>query len=150
MSRSKPGQALFKFVRHWSRRSMMEEHSAAQGRLVLVTEAIHSLSQQEIAATVNSVAHEIGIDQSGASRLVKSAIAAGFLAMRTSETDGRQRQANVTPAGHSMLKQAHDWQERIFDQLAEGWSEQRRRDFHRAMTDLIDRSYTMEAPRREH
>ena len=44
-----------------------------------------------------------------------------------------------------MLEQAHDWQERVFDRLTQGWSEQQRRDFEQAMTDLVDRSYALDA-----
>lgn len=150
MSSTGPGQVLFAFVRHWSRRSSVGDHTAAagraaeQGRLVLVTEAVHTLTQRGVVATVNAVAHEIGIDQSGASRLVKSATELGYLTMQASETDGRRRQATVTSFGHTMLEQAHDWQEQVFDRLAEGWSEQQRRDFQQAMTDLIDRSYALD------
>ncbi|WSQ06829.1 MarR family winged helix-turn-helix transcriptional regulator [Streptomyces sp. NBC_01231] len=111
---------------------------------MLVTEAVHTLTQRGVVATVNAVAHEIGIDQSGASRLVKSATELGYLTMQASETDGRRRQATVTSFGHTMLEQAHDWQEQVFDRLAEGWSEQQRRDFQQAMTDLIDRSYALD------
>ncbi|MBG0563717.1 MarR family winged helix-turn-helix transcriptional regulator [Actinoplanes aureus] len=137
MSDPGPGQVLFAFVRHWSRRSS----EAEQGRLVLVTEAVHSLTRRGIEATVNAVAHEIGIDQSGASRLIKSAAEAGYLTMRASASDGRRRWATVTPAGHTMLSQAHEWQERVFDRLTETWSPRRRSDFQQAMTELIDRSY---------
>ncbi|WP_411153291.1 MarR family winged helix-turn-helix transcriptional regulator [Streptomyces sp. A30] len=111
---------------------------------MLVTEAVHSLTQRGVAATVNAVAHEIGVDQSGASRLIKSAAESGYLTMQASETDGRRRQATVTSSGHTMLEQAHDWQEQIFNLLAEGWSEQQRRDFQHAMTDLIDHSYALD------
>ncbi|TNH30793.1 winged helix-turn-helix transcriptional regulator [Micromonospora orduensis] len=146
MSSSGPGQILFAFVRHWSRRSSVSGQTVAeQGRLVLVTEAVHSLTQRGVAATVNAVAHEIGIDQSGASRLVKSATEAGYLSMRASATDGRRRQATVTSSGHTMLAQAHGWQEQVFDRLTRGWSERQRRDFQQAMTDLIDRSYALDA-----
>lgn len=113
---------------------------------MLVTEAAHSLTRRGIAATVNAVAHEIGIDQSGASRLVKSATEAGYLTMQASETDGRRRQATVTSSGRTMLDQAHDWQEQVFDRLTEGWNEQQRRDFQQAMTDLIENSHTLDAP----
>ncbi|MFC7564236.1 MarR family winged helix-turn-helix transcriptional regulator [Actinomadura namibiensis] len=135
---------MFAFVRHWSRRASAADHEVAErGRLVLVTEAVHSLTRRGIAATVNAVAHEIGIDQSGASRLVKSATDAGYLETRTSAADGRRRQMTVTPSGRTMLEHAHDWQEQVFDRLTEGWSEQRRLDFQRAMADLIDRSYAL-------
>jgi DNA-binding MarR family transcriptional regulator len=141
-----PGQVLFGFVRHWSRRSATGDPAAAeQGRLVLVGEAVLALTERGIPSTVNAIAHELGIDQSGASRLVKSATAAGYLVMAPSSADGRRRDVSLTPAGRSMLEHAHRWQEAVFDQLTAGWSEQRRREFERAMTDLMDRSYALEA-----
>jgi len=146
MSAPGPGQVLFAFVRHWSRRS--SDAGTEQGRLVLVTEAVHALERRGIAATVNGVGDEIGIDQSGASRLVRAATAAGLLAMGTPDHDGRRRHATVTPAGHTLLADAHEWQERVFDRLAEGWSPQRRRDFQQAMVDLIGRSYESAAATR--
>lgn len=147
MSAPGPGQVLFAFVRHWSRRSPDGEAGTAErGRLVLVTEAVHSLTERGVAATVNAVAHEIGIDQSGASRLIKCAAEEGYLVMAPSRADGRRREASLTAAGRSLLTQAHRWQEQVFAQLTAGWSAGRRRDFQRAMTELIDRSHTLETP----
>ncbi|NJC57230.1 DNA-binding MarR family transcriptional regulator [Brevibacterium marinum] len=94
---------------------------------------------------MNAIAQEIGIDQSGASRLIKSATAAGYLVMAASATDGRRREASLTSAGRSMLDQAHRWQEEVFVELTTGWSDKKRRDFQQAMTDLMDRSYEMDA-----
>ncbi|GIH96364.1 MarR family winged helix-turn-helix transcriptional regulator [Planobispora siamensis] len=137
---------MFAFVRYWSRRPPAGDDKVAErGRLVLVTEAVDALTERGAAATVNAVAREIGIDQSGASRLVKSAAEAGYLTMRSSDADGRQRRAALTPTGHTMLDQARAWQEQVFDRLTEGWSEQRRRGFQRAMTELIDRSRALDA-----
>ncbi|MHA7263316.1 MarR family winged helix-turn-helix transcriptional regulator [Arthrobacter sp. TMN-37] len=145
MSAPGPGQVLFEFVRHWSRRSSPGGQAVAErGRHVLVTEAVHSLVRGGSAPTVNAIAREIGIDQSGASRLVGSAAEAGYLAVQAPTTDGRRRQVTVTPSGHALLEQAHEWQERVFERLTEGWSEHRRRDFHQAMTDLITRSHALE------
>jgi DNA-binding MarR family transcriptional regulator len=136
-----PGETLFAFVRYWSRRAPAgDPRLAEQGRLVLAVEAVQALTRRGAAATVNAVAQEIGIDQSGASRLVRSAVAAGYLSMRAAGTDARRRPATLTPSGHAVLEQAHAWQERVFDRLTEGWSERRRRDFQQAMSDLIDRS----------
>ncbi|WP_199516250.1 MarR family winged helix-turn-helix transcriptional regulator [Nucisporomicrobium flavum] len=112
--------------------------------MVLVCEAVQALSRRGIPATVNAIAHEIGIDQSGASRLIKSATSAGNLAMAEAPADGRRREASLTPAGRSMLDQAHRWQEDVFAQLTEGWSDTRRHDFQQAMTDLMDRSYAID------
>lgn len=140
------GQVLFGFVRHWSRRSATgDPDMAKQGRLVLVSEAVHSLTERGIPATVTAIAHEIGIDQSGASRLIMSATAAGYLVMAAPATDGRRREASLTPAGRSMLEQAHRWQEDVFEQLTADWNEKRRREFQQAMADLMDRSYALDS-----
>lgn len=140
-----PGQVLFHFVRHWSRRSVAADTGGEQGRLVLVCEAVHALSRRATPATVNSIAQEVGIDQSGASRLIKSATAAGYLVMAAPATDGRRREASLTSAGETMLDQAHRWQEEVFAELTRGWSDKKRCDFQQAMTDLIERSYAMDA-----
>ncbi|QHY96683.1 MarR family protein [Streptomyces sp. S4.7] len=112
---------------------------------MLVCEAVHALNLRATPATVNAIAQEVGIDQSGASRLIKSATAAGYLVMAASATDGRRREASLTSAGQMMLDQAHRWQEDVFAELTENWSDQKRRDFQQAMTDLIERSYAMDA-----
>ena len=139
-----PGQLLFDFVRHWSRRSASGGGTLAeQGRLVLVTEAVNALVNRGEPATVNSVASELGIDQSGASRLIKSATDVGYLGSEKSPEDGRRRVISITPPGRDALMKAHQWHEEVFAQLTEGWSEKTRNAFHSAMADLISRSYTM-------
>ncbi|GAB3486427.1 MarR family winged helix-turn-helix transcriptional regulator [Nocardiopsis coralliicola] len=141
MSAPGPGQALFSFVRHWSRRPTAGDASIGeQGRLVAVTEAAAALAGREVPATVNAVADEVGIDQSGASRLIRSAVDAGYLTMARVPADGRRREAAVTPAGYTALERAHEWQERVFDELTAGWSRRRRADFQSAMADLVARS----------
>ncbi|ONI76653.1 MarR family transcriptional regulator [Kribbella sp. ALI-6-A] len=135
-----PGQTLFQFVRHWSRRWNGDDEVSEQGRLVLVTEAVRAVSARE-AATINAIAREIAIDQSGASRLVKSAVAAGYLELTTSPTDARRREVAVTTAGDRMLKDAHRWQEKVFDDLTAHWSPRQRDDFQRSMLDLVERSH---------
>lgn len=144
MSAPGPGQLLFGFVRHWSRRATAGDASIAeQGRLVLAAEAVAALVGRQEPATVNAVADEVGIDQSGASRLVKSAVDAGYLTLTTNPSDARRREVAVTPSGRAVLRQAHAWQERVFEELTAGWSQQRRDDFQTAMADLIARSHTV-------
>ncbi|MEJ3750633.1 MarR family winged helix-turn-helix transcriptional regulator [Actinomycetes bacterium KLBMP 9797] len=108
-----------------------------------VTEAVNALVDRDEPTTVNAVAHELGIDQSGASRLVKSAADAGYLTMVKSASDGRRREVSITAVGQAALEHAHGWQEQVFDDLTTGWSRQRRDDFQRAMADLIARSHAM-------
>lgn len=109
---------------------------------MLVTEAVHSLGRRG-EVTINAVAQEIGIDQSGASRLMRSAVAAGYLEMRASRTDARRREASITPAGIRMLDDAHQWQERVFAQLTAHWTGQQRNEFQRAMASMLERSHAL-------
>lgn len=66
---------------------------------------------------MNAVAGEIAIDQSGASRLVKNVVDAGYLTLSANPSDGRRREVAVTPHGRAALWQAHAWQEQVFDEL---------------------------------
>ncbi|RNL62473.1 MarR family transcriptional regulator [Nocardioides marmoriginsengisoli] len=135
------GQALFGFVRFWSRRvPTTDPLGTDQGRLVMVVEAALDLTARGAPATINAIAEEVGIDQSGASRLVHRAVAAGHAELRTSPYDGRRREVLVTPAGRSLLREARAWQERVFSTLTEDWSDRRRREFVRAMTDILARA----------
>lgn len=120
-----PGQSLFRLVRFWSRRwtgagqAVELEHV----RDVMVTEAVASLSQRD-AATVNAVANELGIDQSGASRFIAQAVQRGYLQKAAAQQDARERVLHVTPAGEELLRAAHAWQETVFADLTAGWPEQ--------------------------
>ena len=76
-----PGQTLFQLVRFWSRRWTGAGHTLEleHAHDVMVTEAVASLSLRD-GVTVNAVANELGIDQSGASRFIAQAVQRGYLA----------------------------------------------------------------------
>lgn len=146
MSTLGPGQLLFSFVRHWSRRAAAGDAAVRErGRLVLVTEAVGSLTGRGEPATVNAVARELGIDQSGASRMIKSAVDAGYLATGKGAVDARRREVSVAVAGVAALEHAHAWQEEVFAELTATWSQARRDNFQAAMAELIERSYVLDA-----
>jgi DNA-binding MarR family transcriptional regulator len=131
---------MFAFVRHWARRSTVGDEVADQGRLVLVVEAVQALARRGIPATVNAVAREIGLDQSGASRLLAAAATAGHLVSALSAADGRHRVSAVTASGAALLASAHVWQEAEFSRLTAGWSARRRDAFARDLAELLTRS----------
>lgn len=134
-----PGQALFRLVRFWSRRwtgagqAVELEHA----RDVMVTEAVATLSQGD-AATVNAVANELGIDQSGASRFIAQAVQRGYLRKATARRDARERVLHVTPAGEALLHAAHAWQETVFADLTADWPEQDVRQLQDYLERLLD------------
>jgi hypothetical protein len=65
--------------------------------------------------------------------------------MQACRCDGRRPEASLPQAGRSLLDQARRWQEERFRQLSAGWSESRCHEFQQAMTDLMGRSYELDA-----
>lgn len=125
--RGAPGRALFRVVRYWSRR--WAGSPVGMGRDVMVTEAVSALQGAD-GATVNEVADELGIDQSGASRFISQAVERGYLRKVASPTDARQRLLLVTQEGETMLKSAHQWQELVFADLTCDWATEDVQRFH--------------------
>ncbi|MGW0434713.1 MarR family winged helix-turn-helix transcriptional regulator [Micromonospora sp. NPDC003197] len=140
-----PGQTLFRFVRHWARRADASDISAARGRDVLVTEAVYALSGRG-EVSINDVSAELGIDQSGASRMVSDAVGRHLLTVTASTADARRRVVAVTPQGEAMLRDAHRWQEQAFARLTEDWTDTERVDFQRAMQRLVAASADLHNP----
>lgn len=140
-SRKHYGQVLFEFVRHWSRRSTASVDCLAEqsGRYALAIEAVDFITRRE-PATVNSIGAEIGIDQSGASRLVKDATIAGYLELKPNISDARKKSVTVSASGIKFLAKARAWQEEVFLELTADWSDEERSAFYRAMLRLLDRS----------
>ncbi|MGY1740963.1 MULTISPECIES: MarR family winged helix-turn-helix transcriptional regulator [unclassified Blastococcus] len=158
-----PGQTLFRFVRYWSRRWTATdggdgadagrgggggdggdagrgagaggEPSRERGRDVMVVEAVSARAPAP--ASVRDVAEQLGLDHSGASRLVAGAVDRGLLAAAADPGDRRRRRVLVTPAGARLLADAHRWQEEVFGRLTADWSSDEVAQFHRLMSRLI-------------
>jgi DNA-binding MarR family transcriptional regulator len=135
------GPLFFDVVRFWSKRSTPtgDNPIARQGRLVLVVEAVRALTPIG-QVTVNSLAQEIGIDQSGASRLVQDAVKEGYLHVAASSNDGRQRQISLTATGLAMLGHAREWQSSMVLSLTSDWSVSERERFAHALQRLLTTS----------
>jgi len=131
-----PGQALFRFVRYWSRRwtGAGQAVDAERGRDVMIVEAVLALPD---GATVNDVADQLGIDQSGASRFVSQAADRGYLRKVPSARDARQRLLVATAEGIRLVEAAHEWQENVFAELTADWTADEVKTFHRLMERLI-------------
>ncbi|MEU0493047.1 MarR family winged helix-turn-helix transcriptional regulator [Nocardiopsis sp. NPDC006139] len=133
-----PGRLLFRFVRHWARGWNGTDGDDANGRDVMVVEAVADLGDR---ATVNAVAGELGMDQSGASRMVAGAVERGHLRKDTAPDDRRARVLVVTEQGRELVRSARRWQESVFAELAEGWPEEDVRTFRRLMASLMERDH---------
>ncbi len=118
------GPALFRLVRFWSRRGPLRvsaELTGEERRLqdIQVLEAVDAAPGDEV--SVADVAHQLGIDRSGASRFVGDAVAHGYLARAAAGSDARRAALTLTPAGRELLDGARAWQERVFAELTAGW-----------------------------
>ncbi|MET0133153.1 MAG: MarR family winged helix-turn-helix transcriptional regulator [Kibdelosporangium sp.] len=114
------GPALFRLVRFWSRRWANQAAATAAGDVphILVVEAVHAAGE----ATVNAVAHQLGLDHSGASRMVRDATAGGYLVRAESDQDRRRVLLRLTEQGEELLAGARNWQNQVFDELTGTWS----------------------------
>jgi DNA-binding MarR family transcriptional regulator len=128
------GPALFRLVRFWSRRwtGRAAEELTGEPRHVqhiLVVEAVHTTARHEPEANVATVAHQLGLDHSGASRMVRDAVAAGYLIRAASAHDRRSAALRLTREGRELLEGSRAWQRRAFAELTAGWQEEDRRRF---------------------
>lgn len=117
------GQALFAFVRFWSRRWTGANPSAdtQRGRDVMVVEAVHALGEQRRPTSINDVARELGLDQSGVSRMVTRAEQQGFVVRSAPGRIGAASAITNTAAGEELLRQAHAWQDEVLRTLTADW-----------------------------
>jgi DNA-binding MarR family transcriptional regulator len=125
------GPALFRMVRFWSRRWVNRTSEELTGEMrhvhhILVVEAVDSGGAE---VTVATVAHHLGLDHSGASRMIRDAVSAGYLVRGTSDQDRRQASLHLTDTGRALLAGSHEWQRHTFARLTAGWSSADRQRF---------------------
>lgn len=137
------GPALFRLVRFWSRRWTRNvvvdiAGDALTPQHVLVVDAVAALHRGEAGVAVGEVARQLGLDHSGASRMVTAAVDAGYLRRRRAETDARRSALELTPSGRDLLAASHDWQRARFIELTADWSA-RDRDRFAAYLDRLAR-----------
>jgi DNA-binding MarR family transcriptional regulator len=147
------GQVLFGFVRYWSRRWTGADPE--RGRDVMVLEAVQTLARAGRAVSVNDVARELGLDQSGASRMIGHAESLGLLT-RTDRAPGQPAAGPgrrgvgtpasiaVTAAGARLLRRAHAWQDDVLRTLTEGWPDEDVRTLVTLMERLVEAQTRLE------
>jgi DNA-binding MarR family transcriptional regulator len=132
------GPALFRLVRFWSRRwargiAAGDGDTASTAQHVLTVEAVTTCCARSggdpDSATVGDVARRLGLDQSGASRMVAAAAAGGYVGRTRAATDARRSVLRLTPAGHALIDSSHRWQRDTFAELTATWDEKDRTQF---------------------
>lgn len=88
--------------------------------------------------TVGTVAQRLGADPSRASRLVATAVRAGYVARVASQADGRRIRLELTPAGRELAEAGHRFRRSMFERLIRDWPESDREEFARLLTRFVD------------
>ncbi len=141
------GPALFRLVRFWSRRWTNQAYTRTSAepdadmrrtQYIQVLEAAATGSRTGDEVTVTTIADQLGLDHSGASRMVRDTLAAGLLVRIDSAHDRRRVVLRLTDYGRRLLTEAHDWQRRCFDELTATWPEHDRRQFAMYLHRLAD------------
>jgi DNA-binding MarR family transcriptional regulator len=130
------GPALFRLVRFWSRR--WSTPPTPDDRRVRHIEVLSAAAAAGREPTIADVAHQLGIDRSGASRLVRDAADAGLLERLTADPDRRRAAIRPTPAGTQLLETALDWQRAAFAELTASWEPRDRERFGGYLRRLAD------------
>ena len=135
------GPALFRLVRYWSRRwargvALETGDDASVPQHVLVVDAVDALRRAGGEATIGQVARQLGLDRSGASRMVAAAAEKGYLEQRRAHSDARRSVVALTAAGQDLLDQSHQWQRAKFIELTADWSSSVRATFARYLERL--------------
>jgi DNA-binding MarR family transcriptional regulator len=126
------GPELFRLVRFWSRRWLNRASIELTGEMrhvqhILTVEAVHTAETSLAGATIATVAHQLGLDHSGASRMVRDAATAGYLTRAADPRDHRRAALTLTPQGQALLAGSHQWQRQAFDHLTADWTDHDRR-----------------------
>jgi DNA-binding MarR family transcriptional regulator len=87
--------------------------------------------------TVGMVGERMGIDPSRASRVVASAIEAGYVVRVPSQADGRRAHLQLTESGAALAESVHALRRRAFDEAMAGWADEDRREFARLLTRFV-------------
>ena len=123
------GSALFRLVRFWSRRWATRvagddgRGGGSERRLqdIAVLDAVETAGRRVNEVAVADVAHQLGLDHSGASRFVAAAVERGYLHRTASAQDSRRAVLTVTDAGRRLLDASHLWQDDVYARLVANW-----------------------------
>jgi DNA-binding MarR family transcriptional regulator len=124
------GPALFRLVRFWSRRwarGVAAADDTSSVPHVLTVEAIDTCGAVEPA--VGDVARQLGLDHSGASRMVAAAVERGYVERARGTGDARRSVLRLTAAGRELIEASHEWQRERFGELTAAWDAQDRARF---------------------
>lgn len=93
--------------------------------------------------TVGSVADQLGVDPSAASRLVSDLITHGHLERLASQQDGRRTVLRLTPQGVAMRDRYRRQHRQAFEHITRDWSPEERLEFGRLLVKYVTSADTL-------
>lgn len=118
------GVALFRLVRLWSRRWAGEAAHDSQcddALDIVVLEAVDAAVHAEGSASVTAVASQLGLDRSGASRMIAATVARGLVTKSVAPDDARRVVVVISASGHRLLGLARAWQDQALARMTSHW-----------------------------
>jgi DNA-binding MarR family transcriptional regulator len=110
---------------------------------IAVLEAIDAARRNDD-TSVAAVAEQLGIDRSGASRMITRAMDHGLLEKFAADVDQRRVQLDITAAGRALLREARAWQTATFRELVADWAPEDANRFATYLVRLADQVLTKE------
>jgi DNA-binding MarR family transcriptional regulator len=98
------------------------------------------------AVSVSQVADELGLDRSGASRMISLAVGAGHVERRSAEDDARRAEVAMTRRGRALLGSARAWQQAAFERMLADWPRADVQKLSSYLERLARQSYPEESP----
>jgi DNA-binding MarR family transcriptional regulator len=95
-------------------------------------------SADDIPPPVGAVAERLGIDPSRASRMVASAVKAGFVRRVASQEDGRRVGLELTDQGKALAELARTARRQVFGQAVANWTDDDAEAFARLLARFVD------------
>ena len=125
--RSQTRRAIGRLMERETGRSLEASHT-------FVVDALEEAAADDQESTVGAVAERLGVDPSRASRMVASAVKAGFVKRAASQGDGRRILLRLTSKGLECASEARDFRIAFFGRLVESWTDQDCGEFARLLT----------------
>lgn len=125
--RSQTRRAIGRLMERETGRSLEASHT-------FVVDALEEAAADDQEPTVGAVAERLGVDPSRASRMVASAVKAGFVKRTASQGDGRRILLRLTSKGLECASEARDFRIAFFGRLVESWTDQDCGEFARLLT----------------
>lgn len=137
-------RALVRIRRSQTRRTLgrrasgLPAHAADLNVIGAVDAVEQGSASTDNEVTVGVVAERLAVDPSRASRLVASAVQAGYLRRVASQADGRRIQLELTNAGCELMDGVRRYRHQHFAELLQDWTGHDRDELARLLTKLAD------------